>query len=94
MVGFDIRATITLRIEVFICRVSINWSWLFVFELIFFFFFPIDLRVRELLIKTEPPVETRFKSVCVGSNHMEGSGTTGEEEISNRASIESGSTVP
>ena len=29
--GFDIRTAITSHIEVFLRRVSMNWSWLFVF---------------------------------------------------------------
>ena len=57
--SLDIRTTITSYIEVFLCRVSINWSWLFVFELIFFFFFLF------------PESDNCF---YVGSNHMEGSG--------------------
>ena len=46
---------------------------------------------RELLYKHRTP---RFKSVRVGPGHIEGSGITGEEEISDHSTVESGSTGP
>ena len=83
--GFYIRTTITSYIEVFLCRISINW--VLVICLWINFLFPIDLESENCLIKAEHAVETRFKSVPITWDRV----TTGKEEINNRSIVESGS---